>query len=245
MRDPGERIDLLEDVLRALPDDGFVLRGSLLARQWIPDFPRTPEDLDLVGTGTWDVDRVAASVAERLDPERFPRVRGSALWEHTDFPGVRVQIRARGSTGLHGLTVDVGFGDPLVPEPSTLTYRPRTGDPFPVPAVHPATAIAWKLHGVAERPPHAWRPKDLLDLDLLLAACPVDPDALRDAVRAAFVSRGDRVDDALAVLRDGRFDVPDAPRRWSDAFGPTAPTLPHALERVRAHLLPALGGPHG
>lgn len=246
MRDPLERLDLLEAVLRALPDEGFVLRGSVLARQWIPGFPRLPQDLDLVGTGTWDVDAVQATVAERLEADRFPRVRASPLWEHTAFPGVRLQIRARGETGLHGLTVDVGFGDPLVPDPVTWTYRPRVGPSFPVRAVHPATAIAWKLHGVAERPPHAWRPKDLLDLDLLTAHHPVDASTLQQAVRAAFESRGDRVEDAARVLSDGRFTGPDAHRRWSDALGPGAPAIDGMLARIRDRLFPTLpGAPDG
>ncbi|MEZ4321674.1 MAG: nucleotidyl transferase AbiEii/AbiGii toxin family protein [Myxococcota bacterium] len=238
----------LDRLVRRIPD-GFLLRGSLLTRQWARGFPRVAQDLDLLGTGPYAVDATIDRLAEAFsrdlgDGLQVPRdgVRGHAIWEGSDFPGVRVTV----PTGPRDtVSVDVGFHDPVVPPAITLPYAPERGAPFPVQAVHRVTMVAWKLHGLVEWGETRWRCKDLLDLWLLCDA-PFDvPDpTVGDAVRVAFESRGNPVQDAFFALQPRRWRTPAARLRWSTWVEDASLALPleptELVHTIEARLAPAL-----
>jgi hypothetical protein len=249
------RHHLLEAVLRRLPANGepdFVLRGSMITRLWAAPFPRIANDIDYLGTFANSVRDAAERFLPALqrdahDGVRFDHRRCSAkgIWEESEFPGVRFTLWADVLGKEQSTTVDVGFGDPLVPPAAVAEYPLLTGDVAHVWAVHPATLIGWKLHGLAEWGESRWRPKDLLDLWLLTGRFELPPSTLAEAIRFAFVSRGYAAGDAQRTLENSCWKTFSAEVRWN-AFRQKRPELPipeaifPTLTAVRDRLRPAL-----
>ncbi len=171
---------LLEGVLlrlARLPDARcFVLRGGMLLRHWFRPLARPAGDLDLVCTLPFSVEetgrRFVPLLADRgiddgvtFDPERF-RVEG--IWLHTTSPGVRLFASGEVDGIEDEFSVDVTFGEPLIPAPILGDYPTRgsglTARLLDVPARddHRPEAPCPPTHGDAalasqgpERPPAA------------------------------------------------------------------------------------------
>jgi hypothetical protein len=244
------RQHLLEGVLRRvsrLPDAaGLVLRGGLLTRAWVAPWPRPTRDLDFVGDFPFSVEETARRFRPALseavedgvciDPDRFT---AGGIWTDTAFPGVRLSLWLGMGQADQPLGIDIGFGDPLIPEPVWLEYPTLLAEsPARVRACRPETQTAWKLHGLAEMG-LGWRPKDLADLFLIVRSVPLEADALPPAIEAAFVSRGYRVQDAVRLFQGPHWGTKTARVRW-DAHRGRLPELPHVVAEVRRRLAPAL-----
>ncbi len=117
--------------LARLPDaDRFILRGGMLLRLWFRPLVRPAADLDLVCTFPFDVAettrRFIPLLADRgvddgvtFDTERF-RVDG--IWLDTDFPGVRMFAAGEVEGVEDDFSVDLTFGEPLVPKAELGAY---------------------------------------------------------------------------------------------------------------------------
>jgi hypothetical protein len=245
------RHHLLEGVLRRvarLPAaEGFVLRGGLLTRALVGAKLRSTRDLDFVGDFPFDVDEVAHRFAPvvtdavddgiRFDPNRFT-ARG--IWMNTSFPGVRLDLWADPGTTAQAVSVDIGFGDPLVPAAVWLDYPTLLPEaPVRLRVCRPETLLAWKMHGLAEMGT-GWRPKDLADLWLIGNHVPLESAALPPAIEAAFVSRGCRTEDAVGLFDRPHWATKTARVRW-DACKGSLPALAEVVANVRRQLAPALG----
>jgi hypothetical protein len=254
------RHHVLEGILRRLarvPDAaGFILRGSMLTRAWVLPQRRVADDLDFVGIFPHSVEETRRKFAPALAAEEDDDVsldatslRAHALWPNTPFPGVRLMFRAGLGAADQTVQTDVGFNDPLVP-PAYLYEYPTVlpGAPLRLMAVRPETAVAWKLHGLAEMGPQGWRPKDLHDLYLILSAVAVDDGALTPAIEAAFLSRGYQLRDAPVVFTTpGWWEVKAARVKWREyrrsPRGAEAPEeLGAVVDGVRRRLWPVLAG---
>jgi hypothetical protein len=255
--DETVRHHVLEGVLgrvARLPGADFVLRGGMLTRAWVAPQPRVAADLDFVGTFPHGVDETARRFRPALsaagiedgvciDPASF-RARG--LWLRTAFPGVRLSVRAGLGAADQELQMDVGFNDPLVPPAYLMDYPTLLpGAPVRVWCVRPETAVAWKLHGLAEMGPQGWRPKDLLDLDLITRAVPLDTADLVPAIEAAFLSRGYALADAGVLSAPDWWGLKSARVKWADFRRERADLdVPDDLQavvgRVHERLRPAL-----
>ena len=249
------RHHFLEAALRRLSiagDTGFVLRGSMITRLWAAPFPRIANDLDFLGMFPYSASETAhrffpTLATEAPDCVRFdvPRCRVAPIWEGSEFPGVRLTLFADVLGEPHVTTVDVGFGDPLVPGAEWVNYRFLMGDVAHVWAVHPLTMLAWKLHGLAEWGHVRWRPKDLLDLWLLTNTPITDTELLAHAVRVAFESRHYTVAAARETLEDPYWNTFSARARWNrfraeQAGIPIPESVVEVRDTVRSRLAPAL-----
>jgi hypothetical protein len=244
------RHHLLEGVLRRvarLPGaDGFVLRGGLLTRAWIAPRRRPTRDLDFLGDFPFGVAETAARFAPVLTDALDDGIAIDAgsfdargIWLETAFPGVRLSLRLGLGAPDQELTLDIGFGDPLVPAAEWIDYPPLLPDrPARVRACRPETQVAWKLHGLAEMGP-SWRPKDLADLWLISGCVALNAAELPPAIEAAFISRGFSVAQAAAVLDLPHWGTKTARVRWAPHRG-GLPELPQVVAEVRDRLAPAL-----
>jgi hypothetical protein len=250
---------LLEGVLlrlARLPDgERFVLRGGMLMRLWFRPHPRAAGDLDLVGVFPFSVEETARRFARLLadsdvddgvtfDPERF-RVEG--IWLDTNFPGTR--LLAAGEVGgiEDEFSVDVTFGEPLVPAPQPGEYPLLCGKQTArVWMCRPETITGRKLHALVQMGRLRWRPKDLNDLRLLLRRVPMNPSDLVEAIQASFTSRGNTNDDARAVLaRDSWWTMKTSSVRWQQfvrgARGQdVSANLAEVVAEIRERLKPIL-----
>jgi nucleotidyltransferase AbiEii toxin of type IV toxin-antitoxin system len=229
-------------IARAPEGASFVLRGGALTRAWVAPLRRPARDLDYVGDFPFDVGDTARRLAPglamelpdgvRLDAART-QVRG--IWLDTQFPGVRVDVAIGLGRPDQRLSIDIGFGDPLVP-PAT---RVELDGGVVVRAVRPETQLAWKLHGLAEMGA-SWRPKDLADLWAIATRVPLEAAQLPPALAAAFESRGLPVGAAAAVLRAPHWGTKTARVRWAAQPRDGVPDLAQTLADVRERLAPVL-----
>lgn len=221
---------LLEGILlrlAQLPDaDSFVLRGGMLMRLWFRPLPRPAADLDLVGTGEFSVEQTGRRFARLLadssvddgvtfDRERF-RVQG--IWLDTDAPGVRLFASGEADGNEDDFSVDVTFGEPLVPAPKLGDYatlcRKRTARVW---MCRPETIAGRKLHALMQMGMLRWRPKDLNDLRLLLGRVPMVPADLSEAIATSFASRGNTMADARAIFdRSSWWTMKTSWVRWQE-----------------------------
>ncbi len=254
----GVRHRLLEGVLlrmARLPHaESFVLRGGMLLRHWFRPVPRPAADLDLVATFPFDVEetrrRFTPLLADRgvkdgviLDARRF-RVEG--IWQNTDFPGVRIHAAGRVGRTETDFHVDVTFGEPLDPSPTTGDYA-MEGCPLTarLRMCRPETIVGRKLHALFHMGLMHWRAKDLNDLRLLTSRVSLDPEALPVAIASSFTSRGDAPGDARTFFAREWWALKRSAARWHEfvtaAPDPAVPTnLAQVVATVAARLGPTL-----
>jgi hypothetical protein len=239
--------------LARLPEaDHFILRGGMLMRLWFRPLARPAGDLDLVADFPFSVDATARRfvplLADRgvddgvtFDTERF-RVEG--IWLHTNFPGVRVFAAGEVDGVEDDFTVDVTFGEPLVPEPEAAEYPvPDRGLTARLRMCRPETITGRKLHALADMGVQHWRPKDLNDLRLLLGRVPMNLADLPGAIAASFTSRGSKTAGARSLFRrDSWWRLKTSAARWRD-FVKESPgqDVPANLARVVADVAERLG----
>jgi hypothetical protein len=171
----------------------YLLSGSSLIALYCPN-ARQPEDIDYVGTITYDPEVVMLSleqIAEKDDA--YDTLEIDDLYEiftynTPDFPGVRADLISKNQQTHHEYTVDVAFGDPMS-LPPRLIEVPDVG---PVLSVALETLYAWKLHAIVQFA-DSWRPKDVYDLYVMTEQADLDYAALPKAIRLAFSSRGNEL----------------------------------------------------
>lgn len=189
---------LLRRLARSPIAEELILRGGMMMRLWSGPVPRPVEDIDFLARFPFD----AAATVARLesichldagDGLRFGALRSEVIWAETAFPGVRafVEVALPGMEPPFELRIDTGFGDPMDPPAAWMEHPLEEGESARVLACRPETLFAWKVHGLFERGPGRFRPKDLFDVYLLAKHAPLDPALLPRALRLAFDSRGD------------------------------------------------------
>ena len=212
--------------LARLPDaDRFVLRGGMLLRLWFRPWSRPAGDLDLVSTDKFSVDETARrfqplladeSVDDgvRFDVEKF-HARG--IWLNTKFPGVRLFASGEVDGVADDFSVDVTFGELLVPQPEYHDYRLGCGRTVGLWMCRPETIVGRKLHALSQMGMLHWRPKDLNDLRLLLGHVPLDFAELARAIECSFTSRGNTMAEAQAVFSpESWWRMKMSAARWRD-----------------------------
>ena len=249
------RHPLLEGVLlrmARLPHvDSFILRGGMLLRHWFRPVPRPAADLDLVADFPFDVDetrrRFTPLLADRgvedgvtLDAGRF-RVEG--IWQNTDYPGVRIHATGVADGSEIDFHVDVTFGEPLDPPPTTGEYT-MEWSPHVVRLrmCRPETIVGRKLHALFHMGLMHWRAKDLNDLRLLASRVALDPDALPVAIATSFASRGDAPANARTFFAREWWALKRSAARWHEfARAADDPAVPTNLAQVVAAVATRLG----
>jgi predicted nucleotidyltransferase component of viral defense system len=153
--------------------DTFVLKGAMLFRLWSPKVHRPTKDLDLLGSGSPDRERVARVFAEIasvvvdddgivFDPKS---VKASRIKEDAEYEGVRVNVTGRIGSARLELQIDVGFGD--VVTPGTIDVDFPTLLPMTAPrlrAYPKETVVAEKLQAMVLLGIANSRMKDFFDV---------------------------------------------------------------------------------
>jgi hypothetical protein len=118
----------------------FVLKGAMLFPLWFGGPHRATKDMDLLGHGPPDLDRLVAVFREIVstpaeDGLQFhpDTIRALAIREDAIYDGVRVTLLARLEAARLSLQVDVGFGDAVTPAPEEVEYPTLLDLPAPDP----------------------------------------------------------------------------------------------------------------
>ncbi len=183
---------------RALSLDSS-FKGAMLLATW-KDIPHRPTlDLDLLGHGDSDVDAIV-DVFRQLAVEPAGddglifdpgSAGGEPIREEGIYQGVRVRMQAHLGKALIPLQIDVGFGDPVTPEPVEVEYPSLIGLPAArLRAYPPETVVAEKTESLVALGMKNSRMKDIYDLWVISQLMPFNFGRLREAVIATFRARG-------------------------------------------------------
>lgn len=178
--------------------DQFVLKGALLFTVWTGVPHRATRDLDLLGHGPADAERLLAIFRDvctqdveadgaAFDPEStaIGRIREDQAYE-----GWRVTLRATLGTARVDLQIDIGFGDAVHP-PAEFAPLPTLLDmPAPVIRAYPReTVIAEKFEAMVSLGLLNSRMKDFFDIHHLATMFAFAAEPLSRAVRGTFERR--------------------------------------------------------
>ena len=233
--------------------EDFVLKGATLFALWMGKPHRATKDLDLLGRGTPDVERLVsifqeiAAVACSEDGMTFDPagISGSPIREDAAYAGVRVVVPGELAGARTRVQVDIGLGDATVPPPPLVEVTSVLDLPQPrLRAYAPETVVAEKLEALVVLGITTSRMKDLYDLDLIRRTFAFD-DTLATAVAATFDRRGTPVPTELPIGLSDAFAADTVKRTQWTAFlrkagGESDLELGAVIASLRAWLWPVL-----
>lgn len=121
-----------------------------------------------------------------------------------EYNGTRVHMTAHMDTIVQPFSIDVGFGDVIVPQPVQLDY-PLLIEGLPavnVEAYSLETVLAEKFQTMIDLGTINSRMKDFFDVYMILKGDKVDHGLLKEAVVEVFANRGTRPDAEHVVFSD-------------------------------------------
>ena len=225
----------------------FIVKGATLFVLWRGDQTRPTRDLDLLGRGSSDPQRIAemfrtlcvmdASSVDGLvfDPDS---VTASRIKDEEEYEGVRLRLRASLGRTRIDIQVDVGFGDAVTPPASKAVFPTLLDHPSPNVWVYPpATAMAEKLQAIVGLGMRTSRMKDFHDLLVLLEADAASAEDLEAAIRATFDRRRTPIPIEIPVgLSDEFARDPGKQKQWAAFQKRIQVEYPRSLEEVIARL---------
>jgi predicted nucleotidyltransferase component of viral defense system len=222
----------------------FVLKGATLLMTWLAAPHRGTRDLDLLGFGDPDSEKMLAIFREMmaadgddgivfdvaaLDVER--------IREHLAYGGLRLVTTADIGGARVKISIDIGFGDALEPEPETLDYPVLLDVPAPqLRGYARETVIAEKFEAITSLGRDNTRMKDFHDIWILSRAFTFTDDRLARAISATFARRGTPIPTAPPDALAPAFAADDRKRAQWIAFVETVDVDPGDLATILADL---------
>ncbi len=205
--------------------DEFILKGAfrLVARS--TSWARATRDIDLLGSGASDPERLAAIFREicmvevdaedaaRFDPETVQAV---AIIEGAEYGGIRVTLTAYLGTARERIQVDIGFGDAVTPSPESLQV-PSLLPGMPMAqlrAYNDVTTVAEKFQAMVKLGPTNSRMKDFYDLYRFATTTEFDGRLLGEAIRRTFERRATAFHESEATLAPAFRLIPGKQTQW-------------------------------
>lgn len=176
----------------------FVLKGAMLFQLWTGQPHRSTLDVDLLGSGDNDVDRLVRTFKDVCSQEVADdglaflpdSVAGGLIREEQRYGGVRIRITAMLDRARIPIQVDIGFGDVITPKAERIDYPTLLGQPAPVLRAYPKeTVVAEKYEAMVNLGIANTRMKDFYDVWVLAREFEFDGATLAGAVRATFHRR--------------------------------------------------------
>ena len=177
--------------------DQFVLKGGMLVTLWTVDEARFTRDVDFLGFGSADEERLVEIFRETLAVDAddglvfdTAEITASNIREDQVYGGIRLRTNATLDSAVIPITIDIGFGDALSPPDHTIEYPSMLGFPTTtIRAYSPATVIAEKFQAIVALGLVNGRMKDYYDLWAVPRAQQVNEDDILAAISATFDRR--------------------------------------------------------
>ena len=214
---------LLYRLSRSTHREGFVLKGAMMFAVWSGHPHRATKDLDLLGSGSPDLDRLAAVFREVVvvgveddglvfDATSVVAVR---IKEDADYEGVRVTLDAKLGTAKVGVQIDIGFGDAVTPSAVEVAYPSLLDLPRPSLRAYPReTVVAEKLQAMVHLGLLNSRMKDFFDVWSLAKNQSFNGAILSKAIAHTFECRNTPRDGDAACFSETFGNSPDKQRQW-------------------------------
>ena len=180
--------------------NNFYLKGGALMYAYERFMARPTLDIDFLGNNISNEDesiifafKEICSVPCEEDGVTFDieHITAQSITEFRDYQGIRLSIPVKMDTIAQVMTMDIGFGDVVTPEPVELDY-PILLEQMPsakVLAYSIETVIAEKMHAVVDLADQSSRMKDYYDLYNLLSKENYDGKILQEAISRTFENR--------------------------------------------------------
>jgi len=240
---------ILSRLSRSIYVDNFILKGGALLYAHIKEAARPTLDLDFMGDS---ISRGKDSLLhafneiygiEDNDGVKFitQTLKTEEIAVEKKYPGVRISILATLGTIRQVVSMDIGFGDVIVPAPVNLDYPSLLEDnaDIRIKAYSMETVIAEKLQTMVDRYTSNSRMKDFYDVWMLLKKRTVDPVRLSDAISATFANRGTDVKEIAGLFMNTFTANESMITKWS-AYGRkmklSLPTFPEVMASVKENL---------
>ncbi|MCI0537978.1 MAG: nucleotidyl transferase AbiEii/AbiGii toxin family protein [Verrucomicrobiales bacterium] len=174
----------------------FILKGATLFTLW-EGFPhRQTRDLDLLGFGTNNIERLVIVFREICaapvtpDGLSYSDIAGEPIRGIQEYGGIRLRLSARLEKAMVPFGVDIGFGDEVTPPPTEMDFPTLLDFPKPNLRVYPVeTVVAEKVEAMVRLGMANSRMKDFFDLWHLSRTTAFDGEKLCAALRATFTRR--------------------------------------------------------
>lgn len=179
----------------------FILKGGVLLYAFEEFTPRPTLDMDFMGrhidNSKENILTAFREIAEMSYPEdgitfMTATMTADNITVEKRYPGVRIGMIANIGTYRQSLTLDIGFGDVIVPSPMVLEY-PTLFDTMEEPdimAYSLETVVAEKFQTMIDRGRFNSRMKDYFDLYRIFSSHKFEETLLVDAINATFKNRG-------------------------------------------------------
>jgi Nucleotidyl transferase AbiEii toxin, Type IV TA system len=233
--------------------DKFVLKGAMLFSLWTTTPYRSTGDLDLLGFGDADPERIAKAFREicTLNVEddgvvfKPDTMRAELARPEDEYSGVRLYMNADISGARLLIQTDIGFGDAVTPEVQDIDYPAMLGMAAPhLRAYPPETVVAEKFQALVALAMINSRMKDFFDLWVISETFEFDGTVLGSAIRATFERRNTRLPAETPVALTSEFsESPAKQAQWRGFLQRTAimhapAPLPELLLAVTEFVMP-------
>ena len=231
----------------------FILKGALLFALWEDHSHRATRDLDLLGFGASDADRIEQIFREFCtlpvedDGLTFlpETVHARPIREQQEYGGIRVLLLATLGAARLRVQADIGFGDVVTPSAQTVDFPTLLDLPPPHLRVYPReTVVAEKFEAMVRLGMTNTRMKDFYDLLVLAQRFAFDGPTLAAAIGTTFARRGAPIPESAPLALTSEFADDDGKQaEWQgflkrNKLVSNAPILPIAIENLRSFLLP-------
>lgn len=238
----------------------FILKGAMLFTVWSKHPHRATKDLDLLGSGAPNLERLAAVFREvaalGVDDDGVgfdsTTVKAKRIKEDAEYEGVRVTLEGKVGSAKLSVQVDVGYGDSVVPAAVPVDFPTLLAFPAPtIRAYAKETVVAEKLHAMVSLGTANSRMKDFFDLWFLCREFEFRRQPLADAIRATFERRQTQIPAEVPVALTSRFALDRTKQtQWSAFLDRSRVTdkslqLPQVVDTIAPFLLPAIKAADG
>jgi predicted nucleotidyltransferase component of viral defense system len=238
----------------------FVLKGATLLLGLTGERYRPTRDLDLLGFGKDDPQRLEKVFRDlcrveveadglEFDPES---IQVSEIREDREYQGKRIALKARLGNAIISLLIDVAFGDAVKPEIQELDFPTLLDMPTPhVRAYSLESIVAEKFQAMTHLGIANSRMKDFFDLYEMAARFRFTEETLSEAIRATFERRKTPLptEPPLALTEEfsgdsikqtqwrgflGKSEI-DAPERLDDVIARIRELIVPILQSISSH----------
>ena len=204
----------------------FVLKGGALLYAYERFAARPTLDIDFMGNridnNQENIKAAFCSICDisyEADGVHFhaDTLTADAITVEKEYPGIRVSLIATLDSIRQSISMDIGFGDIVIPKPVELDYPVLLAD-FPsanIIAYSLETVVAEKFQTMIERTTFNSRMKDFFDLYRIFLKQSFNSALLQEAIQATFVNRGTHYSDNHILFSDNFSQDAELNLRWN------------------------------
>jgi predicted nucleotidyltransferase component of viral defense system len=228
----------------------FVLKGAMLMTTWFDTKFRPTRDLDFLGFGESEPDKVLGIFREicavaQDDGVNFDAdaIKVERNREELEYGGLRLRTQAIIDGARVPVLIDVGFGDAIEPGLDEIDYPVLLDAPAPkLRGYRHETVIAEKFEAIVKLGRANSRMKDFYDIWMLSREYEFAGDALARAIAATFARRKIDIPTERPIgLTKAFAEDPAKQQQWKSfaaTIGAELPPLSEIIEQLAAFLMP-------